>query len=290
MQTRVRYRVPRFVTLLILILTAGLLPMLPASGDWELGGRDFSDAIEGRGSATSDREDAYPQPGPGTGIHGSQTSLDAATEEQVIAFWHFDEGSGDTAIDAVNGHDASLTNVTWDAQGYSGSCLAFDGETSLASVLHHVVFDSLDTLDLSFYLWLDSVETGEEHRIVMKGAYGADYLKVSFWNEDAPASYLRRQVLFALKRGPVVASIHSQDQLESETWHVVRLTYDGVTLRIFIDGTLSGESLSLGRMPINHTRPLIFGEGFSGKLDEVRLSRAPSSLNELCLPAITRSH
>jgi len=32
--------------------------------------------------------------------------------DDVIALWHFDEGAGDIAHDAVNGHDAALTNVT----------------------------------------------------------------------------------------------------------------------------------------------------------------------------------
>lgn len=288
MQTRPGHRSLRFLILLILVLPAVISLILPVSGDLESAVRGSSEAVERRDSYALNREDGYQRPKPDIG--SSQMLRDAGMEDEVIAYWHFDEGCGDTAFDAVNGHDASLTNVTWDTEGYLGTCLAFDGEMSLVSVPHHAMFDSLDTLDLSFYLWLDSVETGEEDWIVVKGAYGADYLKVSFWNEDSQAKYLRRQVLFALKRGYTVASTHSQDELESETWHFIQVTYDGVTLKIFIDGTLSGEMVSLGRMPIRHSSPLIFGQGFSGKLDEVRLGRVPSSLIKLYLPAITRSH
>jgi len=48
------------------------------------------------------------------------------TNAEIIAYWPFDEGSGDVAADVVGGFDAQLTNVDWVAGQFGGSALETD--------------------------------------------------------------------------------------------------------------------------------------------------------------------
>ena len=48
------------------------------------------------------------------------------TNADIIAYWPFDEGSGDVAADVIGGFDAQLTNVDWVADQFGGFALECD--------------------------------------------------------------------------------------------------------------------------------------------------------------------
>src|SRR5690242_19473921 len=56
-----------------------------------------------------------------------------AQEQDLLAWWKFDEGSGSLALDSVSQRqDRTLNRFAW-APGVSGKALKFDGFTTLVS-------------------------------------------------------------------------------------------------------------------------------------------------------------
>jgi hypothetical protein len=47
-------------------------------------------------------------------------------EPDLVALWHFDEGSGDITYDSVGAQHGTISGATW-IQGKYGSALHFDG-------------------------------------------------------------------------------------------------------------------------------------------------------------------
>jgi hypothetical protein len=78
--------------------------------------------------------------------------------------------------------------------------------------------------------------------------------------------------------------------ISTNAWHHVAGTYDGGTMRIYVDGVLKGSLADQGTITVN-SNPLVFGgqtgyegeygEYFQGKLDEVRIWNRALSLCEL---------
>ena len=192
----------------------------------------------------------------------------------TLALWHLDEGSGPKAFDSVDGHDGTLANVTWDPAGYSNGGLAFNGVASTMSVPDHPDFDAMETLDLKFRLWLDSVDSGGNVRILRKGTSDGDLFEVTFNNDDFPHPNTRREIRFLMFGGGTNCGTGSHlHRLEAGQWYLVQVVYDGNAMKVYIDNELSGEcALPVSLMPISNNSPLVFGGGFSGKLDEIQLS------------------
>lgn len=58
-----------------------------------------------------------------------------------VAYWAFDEGSGDTILDATHSHPGKVQGAQWSAECVQGRCLYFDGKDDKATVPHKEQFD-----------------------------------------------------------------------------------------------------------------------------------------------------
>ena len=73
--------------------------------------------------------------------------------------------------------------------------------------------------------------------------------------------------------------------LPLNTWSHLATTYDGTTLRLYVNGALAGSSTIAGSIPAS-TGPLrlggnaIWGEWFSGEIDDVRVYNRALSATE----------
>jgi hypothetical protein len=63
-------------------------------------------------------------------------------------------------------------------------------------------------------------------------------------------------------------------QLPRGRWSHLATTYDGSTLRVFVNGALKSSQPATGAMDAGAVR---IGDGFTGSIDDVRLSRAALS-------------
>jgi hypothetical protein len=64
------------------------------------------------------------------GVFGSAEQLFVVnlTIPDGVAYWRFDETSGDTASDSIGSNDATVINAVWTPYGKSGYALRFDGD------------------------------------------------------------------------------------------------------------------------------------------------------------------
>ena len=107
------------------------------------------------------------------------SSMDAGALEMV---WHFDEGSGDTCVEANGtGNDGVFTgdgkdNIQWVA-GKSGTALEFSGETGAGQwveVPHSDDTNVRDAITMEAWIYPTTID-GDKRTIVTKNSY---YLQI----------------------------------------------------------------------------------------------------------------
>ncbi|MGD0205284.1 MAG: LamG-like jellyroll fold domain-containing protein [Dehalococcoidia bacterium] len=207
----------------------------------------------------------------------------AQSEPDIVSHWRCDEGSGTTASDSVDANDGTLDGATW-TTGKVGNALSFDGNDRV------VIPDSssLNPSNITVETWVnfDRIAYGpgvtgtDAQFLICKGGdrtEGAYYLFQG--GLDSSSSHLA----FTIKSGGGRLQLLTPEMtLETNRWYHVAGTYDGNTMKIYLDGVLQ-VSGDMGPTQVGNSSPLYFGYndvgGFpyylDGSLDEVAIfSRA----------------
>jgi len=190
-----------------------------------------------------------------------------------LAKWTFNEGSGAAASDFVGGHTATLSGATWEPSGFLSSGLRLSAGTSVV-IPDFQVLDGLRTLQISFALYLDQLDTGGRMNIVSQITPSSQMLGlVSVCADDFANTAVRRSIDFALHQpGRTVNVAGTGVKLSPHQWYQVVCLYDGTKLEVKVNGVLAGSyTPASAPMPIVSTRDLVLG-GFTGILDEVEIS------------------
>jgi chitodextrinase len=192
----------------------------------------------------------------------------------LVAAYSFDEDTGTTARDSSgHGNTGTLNNVTWaDDGGVFGSAASFNGTTS--SFVSVPDSSSLDlTNGMTLEAWVKPSAVGGWNTVLMKEqppgalAYGM-YANTS---SNGPA-------------GDVATSneveVQGPTQLPVNTWSYLSVTYNGTVLALYVNGQQVATLLvtgpittSSGQLRIGSNS--IWGEPFSGLIDEVRIYNQP---------------
>jgi Concanavalin A-like lectin/glucanases superfamily/FG-GAP-like repeat/HYR domain len=207
---------------------------------------------------------------------GSSTNL-------LISHWKLDEVSGNTALDSTGPNQGTLMGgALREPAGKFGGAALFDGNND------HVNMPDSPSLDLSnrfsISLWF------RPSQLLHAGSGRKDLLQkfLSYWiilnypNGDGRLS-------FVLNSGSPYAR-STTTIWQSNTWYHVAATYDGVTMKLYINGVLE-DSTSSVFLPNNTASPLQIGGNttqghwFPGAIDDVRLYGNP-----LAADAITALH
>jgi glucose/arabinose dehydrogenase/PKD repeat protein len=197
----------------------------------------------------------------------------------LVAAYSFNAGSGTTAADASgNGNSGTISGPTWSTLGKYGSALSFDGVNDLVSVADA---NSLDfTTSLTLEAWVFPTATAGSWRTVILKEQAGQLVYALYAGEDSPVPGGHVFV-----NGDI--STISSTALPLNTWSHVAVTYDGSTIRLYVNGALvSSLGGVVGSMP-NSTGALriggnnVWSEWFAGRIDEVRLYNRALSLAEL---------
>ncbi len=190
----------------------------------------------------------------------------AAPEAGLVAYWDFDENGGGTANDrSGNGHDGELVGDAEWVEGAFGSALRFDEALEYVLVPHDDALNFTDAVTFAMFFNPDDVLASR--RLMVKN----NSIFVIF---DFGAA---GSIDFLVKP--------NNDFVESTTaewtvgtWYHFAGTFDGDTLRVYVDGELEGETdigvdiapsdLDLWIGADDNGRPT---DSFPGVLDEVRL-------------------
>jgi len=225
---------------------------------------------------------------------------------ELIAYWPFDESTGATLHDVVGGNNGTLQgNPTWIVGPINGA-LDFDGNEDLVTIPNSSALQLRSTGQYTVAVWVNVVNP-DGGLILFSGqgcvAWANWYLGVTEGEPDArnlggPPKQ-EGSLVFGVRTvnwGTVAGYVAAP--FVAETWMHVAATYDGVTLRIYIDGQEvdSDEEVPLPRentnMPLN-----IAGDNgcssigrnfFTGKIDDLRIydeALSQADIQDIMTPA-----
>jgi hypothetical protein len=205
-----------------------------------------------------------------------------ASASDVLAHWAFDEGAGQVAVDdassANNGRLGATTGADADDPGWiagsnAGSALAFDGDQYVAVPDTPV----LEPAHVAVDAWVrNSGSPGRFRYVLSKGSVSCDrsaYGLYSGW-AGGMAFYVSSATHYTIS--PEVPASRVWDG----HWHHVIGSYDGQSVRVFIDGAQVGDG-SPATLTIAYgvgSKGVYLGSyrgscslGFKGAIDDVRL-------------------
>jgi hypothetical protein len=199
----------------------------------------------------------------GVGVTTSNTGLPG-----LVAAYGFNEGSGTTTADASgNANTATISGATWNVSGKFGKALSFNGSSSLVTIPDSNFIDL--TTGMTLEAWLNpSALSGWRAAMLKEASGGLAYSLYAHDNAPRPAA--------TINTGGIDRSTPGTAALALNTWTHLAATYDGATLRLYVNGAQVSSLAVTGNL-ITSTGALriggntIWGEYFSGLIDEVRV-------------------
>jgi len=197
--------------------------------------------------------------------------LISSASAELVAYWTFDEGSGNIVYDSSgNGNDGTINGAEW-GDGYYGKALHFNGQDNYVEV---PTSDSLEIdTTVTIAAWINWIDAGDAWQgILSKGTMdgpGENY--ALFINRDGRYFHF----VLALDVGRVQQNSPNNSVVPNEWLHVC-CTWDGSVTRIYINGEMAMEMAQVANI-IPSTLPLRIGHRdgsshyWNGIIDEVRI-------------------
>jgi hypothetical protein len=190
-----------------------------------------------------------------------------AVQSGQVAHWRFDETRGSIAADSVGGHHGTVHGATW-AQGAVGGALRFNGD-DYVEVVDETDFDLTEAITVAAWVNLEAVNA-DWLGIITKGD--------STWRLSTFLA--ERRFHFAVNDLP--GSHHSVDgtvRMGLNEWHYLVGTYDGSSIRLYVDGVEDPASPAAYAGPIYTDDFPVWiganaeqlGRNFIGRIDEVQV-------------------
>ncbi|MEU1385856.1 MULTISPECIES: LamG-like jellyroll fold domain-containing protein [unclassified Nonomuraea] len=203
---------------------------------------------------------------PATAATYTATYQQSQVPDGLVAAYGMDAGAGTAVADASGkGNNGTAANTTWSLTGRYGQALSFDGTSSWVTVADSSSLRLTNGMTLEAWVRPSSV-TG--WRTVLMKEFGADLAYAIMGSGGSgPAAFIYTSS---------GANAPAASNLPLNTWSHVAATYDGSTLRMFVNGTQVATNPTVGNLRTG-TSPLRIGgnsgsgEYFSGLIDEVRV-------------------
>jgi hypothetical protein len=202
----------------------------------------------------------------------------ADAQSGLVAAFGFNEGSGATVSDiSGNANNGTITGAAWSAAGKFGGALSFDGTSNLVTIADSASLHLSTAMTVE--AWVNPAALGTVWRTIVLKEQTGELIYSLYANTDTTRP-----------SGNVFVAAEQETRgtaaLALNTWTHVATTYDGTTLRIFVNGVQAsslavtgGIKSSTGALRIGGNN--IWGEFFSGLIDEVRIYNRALSAAEL---------
>ncbi|MDY7077858.1 MAG: LamG-like jellyroll fold domain-containing protein [Chloroflexota bacterium] len=186
------------------------------------------------------------------------------------ALWlRLDEEEGETSFtDSAGNHDPVCTICPLPGyKGQLGLAAAFTGTQSIqATGVNELVFDSNDPF--TFWAWIKPEESTDNGVIIAHDNVTGTVERRLQLQADGYFDF------YALDEWLNTLTIESDNPIRLNSWTHVALTYDGIWLKLYINGHSSNTQRQIASSLPPTNGPLMIGQEFHGRLDEVRVYRA----------------
>ncbi|MEK7214877.1 MAG: LamG domain-containing protein, partial [Chloroflexota bacterium] len=162
---------------------------------------------------------------------GGRNTLDysgyaaATTSIPGLVGWYKGEGN---ANDAVGGNHGTLVNGVAFAPGRVGQAFSFDGVDDYVQVPNSA---SLETPTISVEAWVNATAPGSYRYVVAKGASGVTAASYALYTGSTAGLYF-----YIFDGLTAVLSPNAGPGVWDGNWHHVVGTFDGSTVRLYVDG------------------------------------------------------
>ncbi len=211
-------------------------------------------------------------------LSGYSNTATTTTKYRPVAAYSFNEGTGTTVADlSGNGNTGTISNATWTTSGKYGKALVFDGTSSIVTI------NDSPSLHLTTGMTLEAW--------VYPTAAPGGWVDVIYKQND---NYLLEASSTVGLAGPTAAgtfgdgfqSVAGPSALDLNTWTHVAVTFDGANLTVWVNGVSVASlpqtaPLTTSTMPLHIGGDSIYGQYFTGTIDEVRIYNRALSKNEI---------
>jgi hypothetical protein len=190
-------------------------------------------------------------------------------QAKMIAAWTFDEGSGTTTKDVVSGKTGTLKGgVSWDA-GKIGSAVKFDGKSGQVDIPD--TSKSLVPPKITLTAWVKLADVSGTKSIAEQYDWSAGFGAHAFRMNGAQ---VQLWVIWGAGGDNVSAGA-----VTPNVWTHVAGSYDGETVRVFVNGKTAGEKKLAKQDLIPSSKSLSIGvrgdtkdvHWMNGSIDEVAI-------------------
>jgi chitodextrinase len=185
----------------------------------------------------------------------------------LVAAYSFDEGSGSTVGDSSgNGNTGTVSGATWTNAGKYGGALVFNGTTSTVNVPNTASLQLSSGMTLE--AWVNPASVTSAWRDVIYKGNDNYYLEGTSGGSGVPAG----GGTFAGSN----ANAFATGALPTNAWSFLTLTYDGATLRLYVNGTQVATQAKTGAIASSTNQLQIggdslYGQHFNGMIDQIRI-------------------
>lgn len=154
-----------------------------------------------------------------------------------IAYWSFNEGSGNTAKDSIGTNNGIITNATW-VDGKDGKALSFDGSGDYVNIQNP--FSGIQN-QFTFECWIKinawpANIAGNVGTIYRHRADNNDFnLYFNVYNSVSKCLYI---ALTEYEGTVYEHGFQSKKIFELGIWYHIMFSYDGSTKKLFVNDTL----------------------------------------------------
>jgi len=194
----------------------------------------------------------------------------------LVAAYSFDEGAGTAVADSSGSHNTGTINgATWVTTGRFGKALAFNGSNSVVTINDSASLDLSTGMTLE--AWVYPTALGNWDEIIYKGD-DRYFIEAATPLTAGPSAGLSDTGTY-----PMLSAVNP---LAIGTWTHVAATYDGATLRIFINGILAASRAQTGligasTLPLTVGADTVHGSYYNGVIDEVRIYNRALAASEI---------
>jgi PKD repeat protein len=204
----------------------------------------------------------------------SSQNIQISVSDGLVAAYSFDEGTGSTIADSsANGNGGTLQGATWASTGRFGKALQFNGEST-------VTIGDSPSLDLTSAMtieaWVNPTSINSDFQSIVSKPTDANFTSISYVLHGAS----RPNGIPSTAISGSANNLFGSSQLPLNTWSHVAATYDGSSLRLFINGQQVASQPQSGAATVS-AEALRIGLGWIGSIDEVRLYNRALAASEI---------